>query len=333
MDRLEGAPVLVTGATGFIGSHLVEKLVGLGCRVRCLVRRTSSLAALPVSRIELAYGDLGSGAGLAEAVRGASFVFHLGGLTKALSNSEFYRGNARGTENLLRAIEGAAAPPTLVHVSTLAAVGPSSDGTPIREDVPPNPVTHYGRSKLEAEQAVRRSPVSGSAVIVRPPVVYGPRDTDVYRVFRLIARGFLLRLGRDEGFFSLIHAGDLAEGLVAAARCEQARGRTYFLANDKPASWTEFAETAARIMGRPLRVVSVPWPAAYAAGYISELSCRLRKRPGIISREKLAEARCRYWVCDTSRAREDIGFTARKSLAEGIADTLDWYRQAGWLHY
>jgi len=324
--------VLVTGGTGFIGSHLVERLVALGCRVRCLVRRTSSLTRLPVSRIELAYGELATGEGLDEAVRGVDVVFHLGGVTKALSTSGFYRGNVRGTENLLRAVERAA-PRRFVHVSTLAAVGPSPDGTPLAEDAAPHPLTHYGKSKLKAEEAVRRSAVAGRCVIVRPPVVYGPRDTDVYGVFRAVGKGVLLRIGRQEAFFSFVHVEDLVEGLLAAARSEQAPGAAYFIANEKPASWTGFAEAAAVAMGRKLRIISVPRPAAHAAGFLSELASRIRGRPSILSRAKIAEACCRYWVCDTSRARQELGFVARKSLRQGIEETLAWYRAAGWLKF
>ncbi|MEK7409048.1 MAG: NAD-dependent epimerase/dehydratase family protein [Acidobacteriota bacterium] len=273
-----------------------------------------------------------TGARLDEAVRGAGLVFHLGGLTKALSSAGFYRANTQGTENLLRVLERHA-PVRLIHVSSLAGVGPSADGAPLSEDAPPHPVTHYGRSKLAAEEAVRRSALASSAVIVRPPVVYGPRETDVYQVLRLVARGLLVRIGRDEEWFSFIHASDLVEGLLAAARSDQAPGRTWFLANEEPASWTGFAATATAIMGRELRVFTAPAPLAWAVGLAGEVAGRIRRRPGIISREKIAEARCRWWVCDPSRARRELGFTPRQSLGDGLAETLNWYKRAGWLRF
>lgn len=329
-----GSTVLVTGGTGFVGSHLVERLVGLGYRVRCLIRRTSSLKYLPTGAVELVYGELATGAGLHEAVQGVRTVFHVAGVTKANSARDYYRGNLRATDNLLRAIvESGSEPPRLVHVSTLAAMGPSPDGNPIAEDFPPRPLTHYGRSKLEAEEALRNSPLAPYAVIVRPPVVYGPRDTDVFQVFQTVRRGFMLQIGRQERFFSLIHVQDLVEGLLVAAHAEYGQARAYFMAQPQPASWTEFASTAAEVMGRRLITVPVPLPAAYGLAFLVEIGSWLRGKPSIISREKVREAQCRFWTCDTSRARLELGFSPQKSLRDGIAETLNWYKMVGWLKW
>jgi len=323
-----GLPVLVTGATGFIGSHLVERLVALGASVRCLVRRTSRLGALPHG-VELACGELAAAEGLEAAVRGVALVFHVAGVTKALRAEEFYRGNARATENLLRALGEDCR--RLVHVSSLAAVGPSPDRRPLSEDAPPRPITYYGRSKLEAERAVLASPLAGRAVIVRPPVVYGPRDTDVLEVFRLIARGWMPSVGDADAAFSVIYVADLVDGLLAAAACEQAAGRTYFMACEQTVTWRGFGEAAGRVLGRRPRTIVVPWPLASAAALVWEWAARLSGRAAIISREKIREARCRGWVCDVLRARRELGFTARTSLEDGIERTVAWYREAGWL--
>ncbi len=184
----DGAAALVTGATGFIGSHLVEVLVSRGWRVRCLVRRPAELP----EGAEAVHGDL-AGAGLERAAAGVEVVFHLAGVTKARRAREYYEGNARGTAALVEACAGV---PRFVHVSSLAAVGPSADSVPLTEDAEPAPFTHYGKSKLEAERIVRASALGERAVIVRPPVVYGPRDTDVLHFFRAAARGFSRGLPR-----------------------------------------------------------------------------------------------------------------------------------------
>ncbi len=313
---------LVTGATGFIGSHLVEHLLARGWRVRCLVRRQ---AALPQGA-EAVPGDLG-GAGLERAAAGVDVVFHLAGVTKARRAREYYEGNARGAQTLVAAC---AAVPRFVHVSSLAAVGPSANGTPLTEDALPAPFTHYGKSKLEAERAVRGSALGGRAVIVRPPVVYGPRDTDVLHFFRAAARGLRLEIGRGERFFSVVYVKDLVEGLVAAAT-PAAAGETYFLAHPKAATWSELGVIAAQALGRPGRVVRVPAMLAFAAGFCSEMVSLCRARPSIISRDKVREARCRYWTCDPSRAARELGWSARTGLREGVAETLEWYRRTGWL--
>lgn len=326
------SPVLVTGGTGFVGSHLVERLVELGFRVRCLVRRSSSLRYLPLQALELCYGDLAGATGLKEALEGVETVFHVAGVTKANSSAEYYRGNVTATECLLRACEESAeAPRRFVHVSSLAAVGPSPDAGLLPEEAEPRPLTHYGRSKLAGERAVRASRLGSSAVIVRPPVVYGPRDTDVYQVFRGISNGLMLRIGRQESRFSFIYVKDLADVLVAAAASPRAPGETFFAANPEPVSWTEFGAMAAGILGRKVRTVVIPAGMAYVVGWCAEIASRVRRKPGILSREKVREARCRNWTCDTRKAREELGFSTRRSLRDGMSETLLWYKNSGWL--
>jgi len=318
--------ILVTGGTGFIGSHLLDRLSALGEPARCLLRRKARPRRLPAG-IEAAYGDLIGGEGVEEAVRGADTVIHLAGVTKALAARDYYAGNVRATETLLRALAGRAI--RLVHVSTLAAIGPSADGTPVDEDAQPRPLTHYGKSKLEAERVVRA--LAPDAVIVRPPVVYGPRDTDVFQMLRSISKGWVMEIGGGERWFSAIYAGDLVEGLLAATRGTP--GRAYFLAHPQPVSWSELGAAAARIMARQPRVVRVPPLVAYAVGLGAEAWSRITRKPGIISREKVAEARCRWWTCDTRRAAAELGFEARTPLDAGLARTLAWYKEAAWLKY
>ena len=323
--------ILVTGGSGFIGSHLVDRLSSCGEQVRCLLRR-KNYQGLP-RQAEPAFGELISGAGLEEALQGVDAVIHLAGVTKALTVEDYYAGNARATESLARAMAGRGI--RLVHVSSLAAAGPSPDGAPLGEDAVPHPLTHYGKSKLAAERVVRE--LVSDAVIVRPPVVYGPRDTDVFRILKPLSKGIAFQLGGGERWFSAIYVKDLVDGLITAARAAQAAGRTYFLANSKPVSWSELCAATARIIGgeqgRKARILRVPGPVAYAAGWGAEMWAHLTGKPGIISREKVREAQCSYWTCDVRRAAEEIGFEARTPLDAGLAETLAWYREAGWLKY
>jgi nucleoside-diphosphate-sugar epimerase len=317
---------LVTGGTGFIGHHLLEKLSLLRTPARALVRRVGAAKTLPAG-IELAHGDLVSGTGLEAALDGTDTVIHLAGVTKALRAADYYACNVQATENLLRAIGGRQV--RLVHVSSLAAIGPSGPGHPLNEDAAPHPLTHYGRSKLEGEQRVRHT--DPRAVIVRPPVVYGPRDTDVFQILKSVAKGLVVEIAGAKRWFSAIYVEDLVEGILAAATARAAAGRDYFLTNPKPASWSELGAIAASIMSRRPRTVKIPAPLAYCVGCAAELSARVTGRPGIVSREKVREARCLAWTCDGSRAAAELGFHAKTPLEEGLRKTLAWYKEAGWL--
>jgi dihydroflavonol-4-reductase len=320
--------ILVTGGTGFIGSHLIEHLSARGEPVRALVRKTARFGNQP---IEIVRGDLATGAGLADALKDVDTVLHLAGVTKALSVADYLTGNVRATENLARAIAATGRPIRTVHVSSLAAMGPGADATPLTEDAEPHPLTHYGKSKLESERKIRA--ILPDAVIVRPPAVYGPRDTDVFEVLKSINQGMMIEIAGGERWFSAIYVSDLVEGIIAAAREPRAAGRTYFLARPGAVSWSELVGIAAGIMRCKPRIIRVPPSAAYAIGYGAELWSRLTRKPGIVSRDKVTDMQCRYWVCDTSRARAEIGFDAPTDIGTGLAITLAWYREAGWLKW
>lgn len=320
--------ILVTGGTGFIGSHLLDRLSQSAISTRCLLRRKNAARSLPVG-IEECFGDLADGQGLEDALRNVDTVIHLAGVTKALHTDEYYAGNARATERLAGLISHRTI--RFLHVSSLAAVGPSPDGTPVGEDALAHPLTHYGKSKLEGERIVRE--LVPGATIVRPPVVYGPRDTDVYQVLKSIARGVVLEITGGERWFSAIFVQDLVDGLLAAAGAPQAAGRTYFLAHPKPVSWTSLREAAARVIGREPRVLRVPMTVARTVAYGAEVWSRVQRKPGIISREKVREAEARWWTCDTARAARELDFHAPTALEAGIARTLAWYKEAGWLNY
>jgi nucleoside-diphosphate-sugar epimerase len=317
--------ILVTGGTGFIGSHVLDRLAAAGEPVRALVRRKTALPA----GVEPAYADLAEGATLGNAMRGVTAIIHIAGATKAIRPGDYYRGNVHATENLARAAAGRGL--RFVHVSSLAACGPCPGATPLNEECEPAPVTHYGKSKLEGEHAARTH--VPDAVIVRPPVVYGPRDTGVYSILKSVSRGVVLQIAGGERWFSMVYVDDLVDGLLAAARTPLAAGRTYFVSHPDPLNWSSLSAEAARIMRRKPIALRVPIPAAYAIGWFGEALGRLTRQPGFVTREKITEATRARWVCDSSRASAELGVGLHTSLTAGLTRTLAWYKEAGWLKY
>ncbi len=324
--------VLVTGATGFIGAALAEALAARGDRVRALVRPTSRTAGLERLGAELARGDVRDPATLPAAVEGCEAVVHLAGAVKALRGSELFQANAEGTRNVAEACARALRAPRLVYVSSLAAAGPATDGRPRREDDPPAPVSRYGESKLAGERAVRAVAERVEASIVRPPIVYGPRDQElVPQLLRMARLGVVVRVGASEKRYSLVHVTDLCQGILAVLD----RGRRlggggaegiYFLDCGRDHSWDEIALAACSAAGRRARVLRLPELVSVAAVAGASLAAALTRKPSILSFDKLKEMRQAAWTCTSERARREVGYAPRYPLAEGMRDAVAWFR-------
>lgn len=322
---------LVTGGQGFVGSHLCARLVAEGHSVRVLARPSSRLDNLAGLDVEVLRGDVTEAAGLARAVAGCDAVFHAAAALKGLRERDLLRVNAHGTRNLAAAAAASARPPRFVYVSSAAAAGPSPGGrTPRTEEMPPEPLTWYGRSKLAGEEAVRATR-GLEWTIVRPPIVFGPRERDVLDYFRLARRGWLPVVGRADRFYSLLYARDLAEGLVRAGTAAAGAGETYFLAGPEVVSWAELGRLIGAALGVGGRVLRIPEAAASAAGRLADLAAQARRRPAIFSSQKVLEMRAPAWVCSAAKAERDLGWRAATPLADALASTASWYREHGWL--
>lgn len=322
---------LVTGASGFVGSHIVDELLRQGARVRCLVRAASPRRWLEGKPVELHVAEMTDAAGLAAASRDATWIVHAAGLTRGDSVAAYHEANVAGTERMLRAaLEAAPGLRRFVLISSLAAAGPSLDGNPVTEDLTPSPVTPYGESKLRAEELALllrdRLPVA----VLRPPTVYGPRDPELLRFFRATKMHISLELRR-HGRFSVVHAEDLARATWLALTDERAVGGVFFVAGPDVTGYREMGVTVAEALGvRTVRFTPPRW-FFHASAIAMGLAGRILGRKSIVNRLKFREITSGDWICSSARFRGLTGWEPRFTLEEGVRLTARWYREAGWL--
>jgi len=324
--------VLVTGATGFIGSHLVELLLTKKYAVRCLVRKTSDTGWLKGLNVEYVHGDLFDHEALRKAVAGVDYVYHSAGVTKAKKKEAYYRGNSEGTKNILDAvIRHHPHIKRFVQISSQAAVGPSPTKEPIAEDTPAHPLTTYGKSKWLAEEECHKVASLIPITIVRPPVVYGPRDKDVFEFFNTMRKGLQPMVGFNEKLVSMLHVGDVVRGFVMAGESEQAAGQTYFISSRKMHGWREIGDIARNVMSvRALRV-RIPESAVFVIAAFAELFALTSAKPALINFEKARDMVQNYWTASGEKAKRDFGFEQQISLADGVRDSVEWYNKNIWI--
>ncbi len=319
---------LVTGGTGFVGSHLVEALLRGGYVVTTLVRSPAK-AAWFGSRVRLVVGDLHNHSALEQATAEQDLIFHVAGVISARNKAEFLRANRDGTAHLVEAVNRQVSKPRFLLVSSLAAVGPSAPGAPLSGDVPPRPVTEYGRSKLAAEEIVRASSLPWT--ILRPPIVYGPRDREILRIFKAARVGLAPVFGDGSQELSAVYAPDLAEALIAAARSGATRDRVYYACHPEVCTSAGFALAVARALGRSIRVIRVPRVAGRGILALTGAVAGWAGRATILTADKANEFFQPAWTADPSALTRDAGWSAAHDLERGLAETVHWYREARWL--
>ncbi|MBA4372421.1 MAG: hypothetical protein C0402_06120 [Thermodesulfovibrio sp.] len=317
---------LVTGAAGFIGSHLTEALLQRGYQVTCLVRTSSNLRWISHLDVKYLYADLGNINACAGRLYGYDYIFHLAGLTKAVREADFFTVNYGGTLSLLQLAEKEN--PGLrrfILLSSLAAAGPSFDGAPVDETTLPRPVSAYGKSKLKAEEAVHAFGDRMPFTILRPPAVYGPRDTDFLMMFRMISKGIFPSWGKSS--YSMLYAADLAAGIISAAEHDAAAGKTFFLSDHMVYTNEDIARVIGGSVGKRALKISIPRSLLPVIGFIGQ---KIDKK-GIINRDRIIDFSYTNWTCDSGRAERELGVRSKTMLREGIQWTADWYRTHQWL--
>jgi nucleoside-diphosphate-sugar epimerase len=316
---------LVTGATGFIGSHLCEKLIKRGYSVTCLVRDTSNLKWIENLDLTFVRGDCTDRESLLNAVHDFDYVLHLAGLTKSCSDDAFFSINTKGTENLIEAVvEKNPQLKRFVYISSLSAAGPSKNGAPLDEKTLPSPVSNYGKSKLEGEKALLKYKDTIPITILRPAAVYGPRDRDFLVLFKMIKKRIFPDWGKS--YYSFLYIDDLVQGIILCAESKEAEGKTYFLSENSSHSNEEILQIISSVLNAKAIRLKVPKFVIPFCSFIGE-----KTNTGIINKDKMKEFTHSHWICDARKAKEETGFFPRVVIREGMKWTADWYRIHKWL--
>jgi nucleoside-diphosphate-sugar epimerase len=301
--------VAVTGANGFIGRHLCAAFRDAGHDVREIVRR-----------------DLAEG--LDRKLADADVVVHAAGATRAPTRDALRTSIVALTGTVIAAAKRARIG-RFVFVSSQAAAGPASNrAKPVVESDPPAPIEEYGRSKRDAEGLV--SACGLPFTIVRPAAVYGPGDRDFLPLYRLGRDGMAIHPGNRDQWISIVHVQDCVAGILAASSTLRAVGGTYFLANDEPVQWRTMFELVRAASGaRRLVDLEIPMLIVESAAQLGDLAARVSGHAGLLTSEKIALGKPRFWICSNERAKRELGFAPRVALRDGIADAYRWYAANG----
>ncbi len=323
---------VVTGANGFVGSHLVDNLLSKGLKVRCLVRKSSNLRWLDGKNVEIFNSGLSDKDGLRKAFKDANYIFHVAGVVKSKTAEGYFKGNVDTTRKLLEvALESKSSIKRFLVVSSQTVSGPSTEGKPVNEEAECNPITTYGRSKLEEEKLALSYKDKLPITICRAPAVYGERDTEIFIYFQTFNKGLTTTIGFNKKELSLIHVVDLVEGFYLAAMSEKAVGQIYFIGSEKFYTWQEINSITSKVLNKKPIIIKVPHFLVYTIASVAQFFAMFSSKPATLNIEKAKDITQQYWTCDTSKAIRDLGYKQKISIEDGIKRTCDWYKEMKWI--
>lgn len=323
---------VVTGTSGFVGSHLIDFLLEKNYKVRCIVRKTSNLRWLDGKDVELHICELTDKDGLRKIFDGADYIYHVAGVVKSKKPEGYFAGNVDTTRALLDiAVEFKENIKRFLIVSSQTSSGPSSFGEPISEDSPCKPITTYGKSKLAQEDLAKTYMNKLPVTICKVAAVYGERDTEIFIFFRTFSKGLMTTIGLNDKQVSLLHVLDVVRGLYMAATSEKAVGQTYFITSEKYYTWKEVGDVTSKVMNKKPLTVKVPHFVVYFIAAIAQFFSIFSNKAATLNIEKGKDITRTAWISDYKKAYNDLGFKQEISLEEGIKRTVDWYKKMKWL--
>ena len=329
--------LLITGASGFIGSFIVEEALKRGFETWAAVRKSSSREYLQDERIKFIELNLSSKEQLVEQLRNHQFdyVVHAAGVTKCLNKADFRRINTEGTKNLVDALIALQMPlKRFVYLSSLSVFGAIKEQLPydeIRETDTPQPNTAYGRSKLEAEQYLDTLGSRIPYIILRPTGVYGPREKDYFVMAKSIQQHTDFAVGYQRQDITFVYVDDVVQAVFLAIEKGQT-GRKYFLSDGEVYQSTTFSNLVHEELGRPwwIRITAPVWVLRIIT-FLGEHISRITGKVSVLNNDKFNILKQRNWRCDITPARKELGFEPKVQLEEGVKTTIKWYKDNNWL--
>jgi len=323
---------VVTGANGFVGSHLVDYLVEKGDEVHCLVRKSSNLRWLEGKNVIIHDSGLFDTEGLKKVLINIDYLYHVAGVVKAKNEDGYFKGNVEATENLLDTLVKVS--PNIKRVlivSSLTACGPSLKGAVCNEDTPNHPITTYGRSKAAQEELAKSYMDNLPITIVRSPAIFGERDTEIYLFFKTYQKGLMSLIGFNKKELSIIYVKDLVQGIYLAATKDISKGEIYFISSTEFYTWPQIGDELKKVTGKKAFTLRLPHFIVYAIAAIAQLFAMPLNKAATFNLEKARDFVQEAWTCDTTKAEKDLGYKQNYSLEEGLKRTIDWYRAEKWL--
>lgn len=331
--------VLITGSSGFIGSFLVQEALERNFEVYAGIRSSSSKKYLQDDRINFVTMDFSNPQKLQSQLvelkkeKGKfDYIVHNAGTTKAKNDQEYYLVNGQYTKNFVEALQEAEMVPVkFIYISSLAAYGPGNetDFEPITNKHAPHPVTAYGRSKLESEKYLI-SLTNFPFIILRPTAVYGPRDKDLFMVFKMINNHFEIFLGSSEQRLTFIYVKDMARAVFLAIQ-SKIINQGYFVTDGKNYRIKTFTHLIKRKLGKRTLSLRLPIPLVKSAAFLMEKIYGFSGEIPAFNRERISELTALNWTCETQSFNRDMEFEAYYDLEKGVSETVDWYKQENWI--
>lgn len=325
--------IVITGATGFIGSHIKDKLLQEGHSVSVLVRKNSKTKDLDSEKLNVFEVDYSDKNTLTKALENCEIIIHCAGALFGKNYDALRKANVESTINLVDSVKNNSNFKQFIFISSLTAAGPSTSiDMPKSESDFNSPITNYGKSKAEAEDYIENQKDWLNYTILRLPAVYGPRDTAIFSLFKLAKVGFGSLIGFSTKYISLIHSTDVVNGVSLVLNNEICFNKKYFLSSDEYYSWQEVMSVMKKAFNKKLFInLRLPHFLVYIIAYINSFASKILGLTPIFDLDKARDFTQKYWICNNKALKNDVSFTQSVSLEKGILETANWYKEQKWL--